>query len=217
MTALLFDLDGTLADTDPLHQRAWLQVLAEHGVPADAAFYARNIVGRRNAEIVRAVLPNLSEALGMAAADQKEALFRSLAGTNLQALSGLTELLAHGERQGWPTALVTNAPRANATHILGTLGLRFEVAIFGEDLPLGKPDPLPYREALRQLGVAAQDAVAFEDSPSGIRASVAAGIETVGILTGHTREELSAAGASLCVTDFSASELMPWLNVRAGR
>jgi HAD superfamily hydrolase (TIGR01509 family) len=215
MTALLFDLDGTLADTDPLHQRAWIELLAQHGITADAAYYARHIVGRRNAEIVQAVLPNLSEAEGLAAADHKEARFRQLAGDDLKALAGLTQLLARSERQGWRTALVTNAPRANARHVLSALGLHFDVAIFGEDLPLGKPDPLPYREALKQLGVSAHDAIAFEDSPSGVRSSVGAGIDTVGILTGHPAAELHAAGAVVCVTDFAAPELGTWLDARS--
>jgi HAD superfamily hydrolase (TIGR01509 family) len=211
MKALLFDLDGTLADTNPLHQLAWYEVLREHGIEADAELYARHIAGRRNVEIVASILPQLSRADALATAEDKEARFRRLAGSGLRALPGVPELLAVSVRRSWATALVTNAPRANAELVLGTLQLRFDVTVLGEDLPVGKPDPLPYAEALRLLGAVSANALAFEDSPSGVRSSVGAGIRTVGILSGHTTVELQAAGAELCVADFSAPELQTLL------
>jgi HAD superfamily hydrolase (TIGR01509 family) len=211
MMALCFDLDGTLADTDPLHLRAWCEVLNEHGIAADREFYVQKIAGRRNAEIVASLFPHLELAQGLAIADRKEARFRELAKDALSALPGVSDLLAQSARLGWATALVTNAPRANAEQILSAIGLEFPTSVFAEDLERGKPAPDPYLEAVRQLGVQAAHTVAFEDSPSGVRSSVAAGLRTVGILTGHPKEALHAAGASLCIANFNAPELWPWL------
>jgi HAD superfamily hydrolase (TIGR01509 family) len=215
MTALLFDLDGTLADTNPLHSQAWCETLTAHGFTADDSTYARRIAGRRNTEIVKSLLPHLAAEAALRVAEQKEVRFRALAGSSLQALPGVAAIVALARERGWLTALVTNAPRANAQHVMTSLGLHFGVAVFGEDLPHGKPDPAPYLEALRQLGITAGEAIAFEDSPSGVNASVAAQIATVGILSGHTSDELRAAGATLCVADFAAAELRHWLEQRA--
>lgn len=211
--ALLFDLDGTVADTDPVHQRAWLEVLASHGVQGDSEFYRTRIAGRRNAEIVASVLPWLSADAAVQLAEHKEALFRERAAQGLSALRGLHELLAAAQQRGWATALVTNAPRANVQHVLSALGLQFPLLVLAEDLAHGKPHPQPYLSALSQLRVGPEQAVAFEDSPSGVRSAVAAGIATVGLLTGHSPEALLDAGAQLCVDDFAAPALLSALDV----
>ena len=89
--------------------------------------------------------------------------------------------------------------------MLGAIGLRqhFEVIVIGEECPRGKPDPYPYQEAMRQLGVTPDQAVAFEDSPSGTRAARSSGAYTVGIRSGLDDHSLRQAGAHVTLQDFT--------------
>lgn len=206
--ALLFDLDGTLTHSDPLHFEVWRELLAERGIPLDADGYRRRISGRLNPDIVADELPQLDAAEARAFGEAKEAAFRRRA-TELTPLAGLPELLAGARRAGVRLALVTNAPAANARFMLDAIGLRdaFEVVVLAEELPRGKPDPGPYREALERLRVPPAAALAFEDSPTGVRAAVGAGVRTVGITTSHPDPVLREAGARLTVADFRAAAL----------
>ncbi|SDE80477.1 phosphoglycolate phosphatase [Thermus arciformis] len=200
LKALLFDLDGTLADTDPLHLLAWREALAPYGLEVDPAFYRARISGRLNPEIVRDLLGLEGvEAARLIAA--KEARFRELA-RGLKPTPGLPELLAKAKEKGLLWGVVTNAPKENALHVLKALGLRPPLLVLAEEVGRGKPDPLPYRVALRRLGVAPEEALAFEDSPSGVKSAVGAGIPTYGLLTGHEAEALREAGARGVFRDF---------------
>lgn len=215
MRALLFDLDGTLADTDRLHEQAWLETLRPYGIGGDHAWYQSQISGRLNPEIVRRLLPHLSQAEERAFIAQKETRFRELA-QDLEALPGLDRLLEWAHGRELVTALVTNAPRENAEHVTQTLGLTFDLIVLAEELRAGKPDPLPYRVALERLGLAPAEALAFEDSPSGVRSAVGAGIPTVGLTTGHDPRGLEEAGAFLLIRDFSDGRLWERLEELCG-
>lgn len=210
LRALLFDLDGTLADTDRLHEQAWLEGLARYGIQGDHHFYQTQISGGLNPEIVARLLPQLSQAQGAAFLEQKEARFRELA-SEVQPLPGLRALWDWAQSQGLHRALVTNAPRENAHYLLKRLGLMFDPIVLSEDLPAGKPDPLPYRMALQHLNLAPQETLAFEDSPSGVRSAVGAGIPTVALTTGHPPDALAQAGAFLCIPNFTDPRLWDWL------
>ena len=86
--------------------------------------------------------------------------------------------------------------------------------VIGDELARGKPDPLPYLTGLERLGAKAGDAMAFEDSLSGMRACVAAGIESVGLQVALSADALRGAGASLVVRDFADPELWARLQAR---
>ncbi len=214
LKALIFDMDGTLADSDPLHLVAFSDLLVPHGIRMDEDVYRTRISGRTNAAIFADFFPEASVKEQERLADEKEAAFRRLA-TDLLPLRGLLELLDWAERRSLAVGLVTNAPPENARHVLEVLrnGTRFQVKIVGGDVARGKPDPLPYLTALDRLGVTADEALAFEDSVSGVRAAKAAGIRTIGILTGQTEETLRRAGADLVVSDFGEAVL--WRELEA--
>lgn len=203
LEALLFDLDGTLADTNPLHYRAWAEILPEFELELTPELNGR-ISGHTNAQIVADLLPQLSPAEGVALADRKEALYRQWA-LGCQPLPGLRELIERARGRGLQLAVVTNAPRANAEFLLQVLGLTeaFDDVVLAEDAAAGKPDPAPYQLALAHLKVAAADAVVFEDSPTGVRSAVGAGIATVGLTTSHAAGELLEAGAAIVAQDFA--------------
>lgn len=214
LKALLFDIDGTLAETDTLHAAIWFKVLQEHGMDIDSAFYKQKISGRLNPDIVRDLLPHLSPAQQAAFIDHKEATFREQA--SLQPLDGLLECLDWAKSQGLRCAAVSNAPRKNAEFMLKALAVEaaFPTVILGDDLPLGKPHPLPYQEALRQLSLEPAEAIAFEDSPSGIQSAVGARIPVVGIASTHSPQDLQTQGAAIVVKDFADPLLIPWLEQR---
>ncbi|QIR39706.1 HAD-IA family hydrolase [Tolypothrix sp. PCC 7910] len=213
LSAILFDLDGTIVNTDPIHYLAWKQKLADYGLEIDEAFYKSRISGRLNPEIVKDILPQLSDAEGLKFADEKEALFRELA-PNLQPLNGFSELLAWTDAHQLKRALVTNAPRLNAEFMLEVLGIKqaFDLVVLAEDCTAGKPDPTPYQVTLSKLGIKPDQAIALEDSPSGIRSAVAAGIRTLGIASTHDPKILLEVGAFIAIPDFTSLQLWTLLN-----
>jgi HAD superfamily hydrolase (TIGR01509 family) len=202
--ALLFDLDGTLADTDSLHLPTWADALRPYGVEVDEGFYRERITGRLTSEIVADLLPDLSGEEARQVADTKEASFRERA-RDLEPLPGLLGFVEESRRRGLSLALVTNAPGENVSTVLRTLGLEkdFDAVILAEEVGAGKPDPALYRRSLERLGVGAGESLAFEDSTSGIAAAVGAGIKTVGIASTQTAETLAGAGAFIVAKDFT--------------
>lgn len=211
----LFDLDGTMVDTDALHLNAYNTLLSEFGRAVDAAYYRQRIMGFPNAQIMAELFPDRPVAAHLAFAERKEDLFRAQLG-RLEPTAGLLELLGWAAARALPCAVVTNAPRANATMMLAGLGLaeRFNVVVIGDELAQGKPHPLPYLTALERLGGDASRAIAFEDSLSGIRAASAAGVHTIGLLTSLPEAALREAGAAQVVADFRDRELWQWLEAR---
>jgi len=208
LEALLFDLDGTLTDTDTLHLQALQQLLREQGRELSEAEFDAHVSGRANADMCRYLFPGRPVAEHEAFADRKEARFRALSPT-LQPTAGLERLLAHAERRGIGMAVVTNAPRANAQHMLVAMGLaeRFEHVLVAEELARAKPDPLPYLTGLERLGARADHALAFEDSVPGVTAASRAGILTVGLSTSQAPQVLLEAGAQLVVKNFDDERL----------
>jgi HAD superfamily hydrolase (TIGR01509 family) len=213
LSAILFDLDGTLVNTDPLHFAIWRDLLAPFKLDIDRNFYQHYISGRTNEEILQDILPQLSFQEASQFALDKEVRFRKLA-RELQPMPGLEPMLAWTETNKLKKAVVTNAPRDNAIHMLAVLQLTsaFPLVILAEDAPPGKPDPAPYQLALSRLEVENKKAIAFEDSPSGIRAAVGAGIFTIGVASTHPPESLVEAGATMVIKDFTSDNLWQFID-----
>ncbi|HEY0948564.1 HAD family phosphatase [Nocardioides sp.] len=198
--ALLLDLDGTLVDTEPMHRAAYRRFFEGHGweVPDLSLF-----TGRRAADV-------FATEAGPWTGEDGHALAREvMACIDPEALPepvpGAAALLEAAARLGVPVAIVTSAGPAWVRRLAaGPLpGLAdVEVLVTAEDVTDGKPDPAGYDLACRRLGVPAADAVAVEDSPAGVRAAVAAGVDTVvGVTTTWDAAALAAAGANRAVGD----------------
>lgn len=208
MIPLLFDLDGTLVDTDRLHHAAFCEVMVETGrPPITMADYKLRIMGQPNAAIAGWLFPDAPDPKALT--DRKETLFRETLAAEIAPVAGVGALLDWAEATGARTAVVTNAPRINADAMLRAAELdgRLTERIIGEECARAKPDPLPYQEAMRRLGVTPSRAVAFEDSRSGLRAARDAGALVFGITTGLGPDELLAAGAHHAIPDFTAPAL----------
>jgi len=205
LKAIIFDLDGTLTDSDKVHYQVFQTLFEQSGITLNKTLYKEKISGRQNTAIMADFFPDMSAAEVEAFSEQKEATFREAAKHQLQPMPGLLDFIAKIQQQGWAIALVTNAPTKNAVFMLETLGLSttFNPVIIGDELPKGKPDPLPYQTALDKLAITANETITFEDSVTGIRSAVGAGIHTIGITTTHSPDVLIEAGASSAIADFT--------------
>lgn len=208
--ALLFDIDGTLADTDPLHLKAFNQVLGPRGHVFDHARFSRELQGFANVSIGERFLPDEAPERRTLILDEKEEVFRTLMAGQIEPLPGLMALLDRADAAGIPMVAVTNAPRLNAELLLSGLGIthRFKALVIGAELPHGKPHPLPYQEGLRFVGANAQDSIAFEDSRTGVQSATAAGIPTIGVRTSLNHADLVAAGAIASASAFDDPQLL---------
>jgi beta-phosphoglucomutase len=212
--SLLFDIDGTLTDTDSLHLEAFRALLVPFGrTVTEDAFRAR-IIGQPNDLIMGWMFPELDEVARAEMADEKERLFRASART-LTPTKGLMDILAWAQEMDVEVGVVTNAPRANGELMLRGLGLAHLLPrmVIGPELARPKPDPLPYLTGLAFVGGHAARAIAFEDSVPGVTSAARAGLFTVGITTGMTADLLLEAGAKQIVSDFTDDAL--WDRLRA--
>jgi len=188
--AYLFDCDGTVADSMPLHFIAWERVLGEWGCAfPEELFYAWG--GIPIAEIIATL--NQQQGLNMPlalVAERKEEYYFEL----LSQLKPVPEVLdhvldAHGRI---PTAIVSGSTRDSVEASLGILGIldRFDTLVCAGDYVKSKPDPEPFLVAAQRLGVEPQDCLVFEDTDMGIQAATAAGMASVKV---PQQREIAAA------------------------
>lgn len=217
ISALLFDLDGTLVDADHLHYEAWRRIVEPFGLTLGLDRYKNEVMGFANSIILGRMLPQLSSEEGLALVDEKEVLFRKLA-LELEPAPGLVDFLDWLDQVGIRYGIVTNAPRLNVAQQLAGIGLadRFGIVVFGDELEHAKPHPMPYLVGLQSFGASATDSIAFEDSLSGIQSAKAAGLMVVGLTTGLSAERLLAEGVDLAIADFADPRLRALVTARTG-
>jgi len=180
--ASLFDCDGTIADSMPLHYIAWKKALAEWNCEFDKKlFYAWG--GMPIVEIVSTL--NKMHSLSMPVeivARRKESLYYDL----LPQLKPVPEVLEHIEAQHGhiPFAVVSGSSKESVTESLRSLGLldRFDTMVCAGDYQKSKPDPEAFLLAATRLCVAPESCLVFEDTEMGIQAATAAGMASVKIL-----------------------------------
>lgn len=195
--ALLFDCDGTIADSMPLHYVAWKRALGEHGCefPEDI-FYAWG--GMPAAEIIATL--GRQQGIAMPIADvehRKEALYYEM----LPDLRAVPEVLAEIERNcalgagKLPMAVVSGSTPDSVVRSLETLGLldRFATLVCAGDYAKSKPDPEPFLTAAARLGVDPKDCLVFEDTEMGIQAATRAGMASVKVLQPWERKLATSA------------------------
>jgi HAD superfamily hydrolase (TIGR01509 family) len=184
--AYLFDCDGTIADSMPLHYLAWRTALAEWNCEfSEDLFYAWG--GMSVAEIIATL--NEQRGLNMpveTVSERKEELYFE----NLSQLRAVPEVMEHIEASHGriPFAVVSGSTRQSVTASLQTLKIldRFETMVCAGEYARSKPDPEPFLIAAARLGVAPQDCLVFEDADMGIQAATAAGMASVKIVSART-------------------------------
>ncbi len=183
--AFLFDLDGTLIDSMPLHHESWRRWFAELGQPFDETGFFEATAGRTNAEILADLLPLRSLAERTALAERKEAIYRELALTSLRLVDGFAAFHRDARAAGLALTICTAAPPENMALAFSRFGLdrMVDVITSPADGLRGKPHPDIFAAAARRLGVPAQQCTVFEDAPLGIEAARRAGMRAVALTT----------------------------------
>jgi mannitol-1-/sugar-/sorbitol-6-phosphatase len=198
--AVLFDMDGTLVDSDAAVERSWRAWAREYGVDEEAVLAV--MPGHPAADTVARVRPDLDDAAAAAAAAaQLEREYHDLDGVT--ATRGARDLVAALDRDRRPWAVVTSADARLAAVRLRAAGIDARVVVDREAVTRGKPDPEGYRLAAARLGVDPQDCLVVEDTATGAAAGRAAGATVAG---------LKGIDADLSLTDLS--DLVPHSSVR---
>ena len=203
MPALLFDLDGTLLNSDAIHECVYKELWASRGMVMDDGFYMTHVHGRLNVDVFAEFLPDEPDPQGLS--DWKEAQFRDRLPATYPALPGVRAVLDKARAKDWGVAVVTNAMRLNADAMLSAIGMcaDVDVIVIGEECENGKPHPEPYLMAMQQLDETPNTCIAFEDSASGMKAAAASGAYPVGVRSGLTDAALRDAGAAVTIQDFN--------------
>jgi HAD superfamily hydrolase (TIGR01509 family) len=210
LRALLFDFDGLILDTETPELVSWQELWAEHGqrFPLERHLAELGTVGGDRGAL--AALEQLAGPLDRDAAHERRSA-RKLALIELEELRpGVLELLTQARARGIAIAVVSSSSRGWVVEHLARLACSelFDLIVTGDhDRERGKPRPTLYLEALASLGVAPGEAIAFEDSPNGVRAAVAAGVFCVAVPNGVTAA-LSLAEADLVVDSLAELPLV---------
>jgi beta-phosphoglucomutase len=206
---LIFDMDGVLVDSNPVHRRAWEVFNRRYGIETTEAMHER-MYGKRNDEIVRDFFGQelAADEVALRGA-KKEMVYREMVTGNVESIlaPGLRAFLDACREV--PKAIATNAEPANADFILDEAGLRpyFRAVVDGHQVSNPKPHPDIYWRAAELLGLRPANCIVFEDSYSGVAAALAAGMRVIGLRTTHG----NLPGTSLTVDNFLNLELSPWL------
>jgi beta-phosphoglucomutase len=182
--AILWDLDGTLADTEALHFHAWRETMAAHGIDYSFEEFRRGF-GRTSIAVLQELLGAAATAEQVrAVAQEKESHTRRLIRQqDLQLLPGAEAWLVDFRQAGLRQALASSGPMGNIIAILDALdvGGYFESVLSGARLPRGKPDPTIFLLAAASLGVAPEHCLVLEDSLAGVEAARRAGMRCVAV------------------------------------
>jgi beta-phosphoglucomutase len=181
---VLWDMDGTLVDSEEYHWRSWRDTMAGEGVPITRAQFLATF-GQRN----DAILPHW---LGVGApaeriqriGDAKEALYRELLRREgISPLPGADEWIRRLRAAGWAQAIASSAPRPNVQAVIHSLQLDgiFQAIVSAEDVHRGKPDPDVFLVAASRLGLPPSRCVVVEDAAAGIEAAGRAGMHSIGV------------------------------------
>ncbi|MBV8898476.1 MAG: HAD family phosphatase [Acidobacteriaceae bacterium] len=207
--ALIFDLDGVLVHSMPLHTLAWERYLEDLGIHVEDL--ERRMHGKRNSELVQDLIDaTLPENLIFEHGAAKERLFRKMmlaSGIGEYRVPGVLEFLQR--HIDLPKAVGSNAEPENIDFVLDSFQLRrfFRVIVNGMQVERPKPFPDIYLKAAEQLQVKPADCIVFEDSPTGVEAARTAGMRVVGVETTPT----DFRGVDLRIHDFLDPQLEPWL------
>lgn len=209
--ALIFDMDGVLIDSNPLHSEVWRDYLEQFSISSEDI--DRRMHGKRNDQIVRELFgPEISEFEVFAHGAAKEALYRERMMPRIEEnlMPGLRAILeAHRSHS---LGVGSNAEPANVHFVLEHASLRayFRAVVDGHQVENPKPAPDIYLRVAEQLRTSPANCIIFEDSDSGITAARAAGARVVGVC----RQGRQLAGTDLSIRDFADPQLAAWLRTQ---
>jgi beta-phosphoglucomutase len=198
ITAVIFDFDGVLANTELLHLRAIQDALAAHGRALDERAYYERFLGFGDRDVFTELARELDWTLDDAAIDALMSLKSDRYRHHLAAGEALFPQAAAcigGLGARYPLAIASGSLRGEIEHILSAAGLRhaFRAIVGADDVTSGKPAPEPYLKAAALLGIPPAEAIAIEDSRWGLESARAAGLRTIGVTTTYPASAISMA------------------------
>jgi beta-phosphoglucomutase family hydrolase len=195
LEAVLWDMDGVIADTADYHYNAWREVFAERGVKFTKSDFM-NYFGQRHDTIIHFALgkkipPDELEQI----TEKKQALFRRNVVKNIRPMPGALELIKSLNQNGIKTAIASSAVPANIDVILKGLGIEnaFQAIVYGTEVAEGKPSPLVFQLAAKKLNVKPGDCVVIEDAIAGVAAAKRAGMKCLAVTNSHPGNSLKKA------------------------
>jgi beta-phosphoglucomutase len=211
--AVIWDMDGVIADTGAAHFAAWRQVMAELGCPFDEADF-RRIFGLVNPDAIRLLLGKTVSSHEIARIiERKETLFREAVQVHVSPLPGVETWLERLRQQGYRQAIASSAPRANIEVLLHVLniGPYFQATVAADDVTRGKPDPSIFLRAAATLGVSPARCVVVEDAIAGVQAARRAGMVCLAVATTQPVERLRDADLVVKRLTELAGDAFEWL------
>lgn len=201
VAALIFDVDGTLAETEEAHRYAFNRAFSEAGLSWtwNQAIYRHLLKVSGGKERILAFAPDASPELVAGLHNRKNQIYTKLvASGQVSFRPGVESLISSARAQGLRLAIATTATRANVETLLGARKAFFDVVACAEDVRRKKPDPEVYALVLKRLGLPADKCLVLEDSPNGLAAATALGLKVIVIPSLYTRgQDFSAAAAVL--------------------
>lgn len=182
--AVLWDMDGTLVDSEEYHWLSWRDTMQSEGVTITHDQFLKTF-GQRNDSILpqwlnSAATPESIVRIG----DSKEELYRKLVHEGrIEPLPGVLEWIERLREQGWRQAVASSAPRKNIEVVLDAMGLAgfFDALVSAEDVTAGKPDPQVFQKGAERLGMAPARCIVVEDAVPGVEAARRAGMRCIGV------------------------------------
>jgi HAD superfamily hydrolase (TIGR01509 family) len=181
---VLWDLDGTLIDSEEKHWLSWRDTIAAEGISITRDQFLATFGLRNDAIVPRWLPPGASSDQIQRVSDAKEALYwRLVRQEGLEPLPGAAEWVRQLHHQQWQQAIASSAPRENFEVVLEVIGLTgcFQAIVSAEDVTAGKPDPQVFLTAAARLGVPPSRCIVVEDAAAGVEAGQRGGMLSIGV------------------------------------
>ena len=221
-SAVIFDFDGVIVDTEPLHYQAFQKLLQPQNLGFSWEEYVQTYMGFDDRDAFREAFKQKSEPLSTSDLEQlvaqKAVIFQEVIKAGVTAYPGVTELIQGLSQQQTPLAICSGALRSDILPILDQLGITncFSAIVTADDVPHSKPDPTCYRIAAEQLSAIFPDKlatcdqiIAIEDTPAGITSALGAGLKVVAVTNSYPADHLKQA--SRIVTSLEELQKTDWL------
>ena len=209
VSALIFDMDGTMVDSMPAHAKSWQKFKERHHLDLSVEEILKRTTGRNGIECVRELLgADIPEAKAKELIDRKEADYREIFAREFREIAGFAKFARQAQDRGLKLAVATAGDKNNLDFVLARLDLprRPDAEVRGDQGLPGKPAPDIFVKAAKMVDAPSAHCIVFEDAPFGIEAARRAGMRAVAICSTHGADELAGPHVIASVRDYE--ELM---------
>lgn len=200
---IIFDMDGVLADTGPIHFDSWVKLGKEIGIEFTREYFEITF-GQQSTSIIRKLVgPDVDELLIIKWGNLKEFSYREMVKDKLKPLPGAIDIIKNLKSEGFKLAVGSSGSPENVELLLISLKIKeyFDVIITAAEVKKGKPEPDVFLIVSNNLNINPRNCIVIEDAPVGIEAAKRAGMRAIALTTTHNKEELR--DANLIVSDLS--------------